>query len=104
MARILTIAIETGLQNTGVPIILLKFSLPQPEADISIVAPVVVAMFMPLPLWIAVTVVEIRRRCCRSKQSILDDRQLQVIDDGVPDSGEPLVDGLKGVSWYRKGH
>ena len=28
--RILTIAIETGIQNTGLPIILMKFSLPQP--------------------------------------------------------------------------
>jgi len=60
--RILTIAIETGIQNTGLPIILLKFSLPQPEADLSIVAPIVIAMFMPLPLWIAFAVTTIWRR------------------------------------------
>jgi len=60
--RILTIAIETGIQNTGLPIILMKFSLPQPDADLSIVAPIVIAMFMPLPLWVAVTATEIRRR------------------------------------------
>ena len=60
--RILTIAIETGIQNTGLPIILMKFSLPQPDADLSIVAPVVIAMFTPLPLWVAFSVMEIRRR------------------------------------------
>jgi len=60
--RVLTIAIETGIQNTGLPIILMKFSLPQPEADLSIVAPIVIAMFMPLPLWMAFGVREIRRR------------------------------------------
>lgn len=67
LPRVLTIAIETGIQNTGLPIILMKFSLPQPEADLSVVAPVVIAMFMPLPLWIAVMIVEIRRRCCRRR-------------------------------------
>jgi len=60
--RILTIAIETGIQNTGLPIILMKFSLPQPEADLSIVAPIVIAMFMPLPLWVAFGIMEIRNR------------------------------------------
>jgi len=60
--RVLTIAIETGIQNTGVPIVLMKFSLDQPEADLSIVAPIVIAMFMPLPLWIAFAVITIRRR------------------------------------------
>jgi len=60
--RILTIAIETGIQNTGLPIVLMKFSLPQPEADLSVVAPIVIAMFMPLPLWVAFGIREIRHR------------------------------------------
>ena len=60
--RILTIAIETGIQNTGLPIILMKFSLPQPDADLSVVSPIVIAMFMPLPLWAAFALIEIRRR------------------------------------------
>lgn len=61
-ARVLTIAIEAGIQNTGLPIVLMKFSLPQPDADLSIVGPIVIAMFMPLPLWAAFIVTEIRRR------------------------------------------
>ena len=61
-ARIVAIAIETGIQNTGIPIVLMKYSLPQPEADLSVVAPVVVAMFTPIPLWIAMVALEVRRR------------------------------------------
>jgi len=60
--RILTIAIETAIQNTGLPIILMKFSLPQPDADLSVVGPVAVAMAMNPPFYIAVAVNEIRRR------------------------------------------
>ncbi|KAI0215482.1 P3 protein [Lamellibrachia satsuma] len=63
-ARMIAIAIETGIQNTGIPIVLMKYSLPQPEADLSVVAPVVVAMFTPIPLWIAMVALEVRRRCC----------------------------------------
>ena len=63
--RILTIAIETGIQNTGIPIILLRFSLPQPDGDLSLVSPVVAATFTPIPLLIAVAVMEIRKRCCK---------------------------------------
>ena len=61
-ARVLTIAVETAIQNTGLPIVLLKFSLAQPDADLSVVGPVVIAMFMPLPLWIAFVVTAVRRR------------------------------------------
>lgn len=31
----LAIALETGIQNTGISIFLLRFSLPQPEADLT---------------------------------------------------------------------
>ncbi|XP_036345899.1 P3 protein-like [Rhagoletis pomonella] len=46
----LTIAIETGIQNTGISIFLLRFSLPQPEADLTTVIPVSVAILTPFPL------------------------------------------------------
>lgn len=46
----LTIAIETGIQNTGISIFLLRFSLPQPEADLTTVIPVSVALLTPIPL------------------------------------------------------
>lgn len=34
-ADCLTIAIETGIQNTGIAIFMLRFSLPQPQADLT---------------------------------------------------------------------
>uniref|UniRef100_T1GMG4 Uncharacterized protein n=1 Tax=Megaselia scalaris TaxID=36166 RepID=T1GMG4_MEGSC len=46
----LTIAIETGIQNTGISIALLKFCLEQPAADLTTVIPVSVAIFTPIPL------------------------------------------------------
>ncbi|ELU01824.1 hypothetical protein CAPTEDRAFT_204666, partial [Capitella teleta] len=69
--RILTIAIETAIQNTGLPIILMKLSLSQPEADLSAVSPVAIACFMPIPLWIAFSVMEIRKRCCAKQDAEL---------------------------------
>lgn len=46
----LTIAIETGIQNTGIAIFLLRFTLDQPEADLTTVVPVAVAIMTPIPL------------------------------------------------------
>lgn len=46
----LTIAIEAGIQNTGISIFLLRFSLPQPQADLTTVMPVSVAIMTPIPL------------------------------------------------------
>lgn len=48
-ADALTIAIETGIQNTGISIFLLR-SLPQPQADLTTVIPVAVAIMTPFPL------------------------------------------------------
>lgn len=46
----LAIALETGIQNTGIAIFLLRFTLPQPQADLTTVVPVSVAIMTPLPL------------------------------------------------------
>ncbi|XP_074645679.1 ileal sodium/bile acid cotransporter-like [Tubulanus polymorphus] len=83
--RILTIAIETGIQNTGVPILLITFSMSSPQGDMAIVAPIVASMFTPLPLLIAVAVLEIRKRCCKKK-----------IDDNEDDNDDDSKDEEKG--------
>lgn len=46
----LAIALETGIQNTGIAIFLLRFTLPQPQADLTTVVPVSVAIMTPVPL------------------------------------------------------
>nr|SVE88783.1 EOG090X0A3R [Daphnia sinensis]SVE89407.1 EOG090X0A3R [Daphnia sinensis]SVE90027.1 EOG090X0A3R [Daphnia sinensis] len=48
----LTIAVETGIQNTGIAIFILRVTLEQPEADINTVVPVAVAIMTPVPLFI----------------------------------------------------
>ncbi|KAF5272195.1 hypothetical protein FQA39_LY01277 [Lamprigera yunnana] len=58
----LTIAVETGIQNTGIAIFLLRFALPQPEADIVTVVPVYVATMTPLPLFIVFLYQKIKAR------------------------------------------
>ncbi|KAE9553748.1 hypothetical protein FO519_003058 [Halicephalobus sp. NKZ332] len=45
------IAIETGVQNTGIAIMILKFSFP--DADTSILMPVIVACSTPFPLLVS---------------------------------------------------
>lgn len=52
----IAISIETGIQNTGTAIVLLGFSLPDPDNDISAVVPVAASIMTPIPLtivWIA---------------------------------------------------
>ncbi|KAK0051529.1 ileal sodium/bile acid cotransporter [Biomphalaria pfeifferi] len=58
--NIITIAVETGIQNTGIPIVLLRLSLTGPDKDTSTVAPVASAMFTPIPLMIGVIYVQTR--------------------------------------------
>jgi len=55
-ADVTAIAIETGIQNTGIAIVLLKFSFAPEIADASALLPVIVACFTPLPLLVAVGV------------------------------------------------
>lgn len=49
-ADAIAIAVETGIQNTGISIFLLQFSLDQPMADLTTVIPVSVAIMTPFPL------------------------------------------------------
>lgn len=56
LRNIKAIAIETGIQNTGISIVLLQLSFGQPEGDMAAVVPVIVAMCTPPPLLIALAV------------------------------------------------
>ncbi|XP_029675974.1 ileal sodium/bile acid cotransporter-like isoform X2 [Formica exsecta] len=49
-ADIRAIAIETGIQNTGVAIFLLRFTLKPPSDDLTTVLPVSTAIMTPIPL------------------------------------------------------
>lgn len=76
--RIKTIVFETGIQNTGIPIVLLRFSLPQPEADLSSVMPVAGTMFTTLPWLIIFIILTIRRKCCPSPDDDKDEKDVSL--------------------------
>lgn len=64
---IIAISIETGVQNTGIAIFLLRFCLPQPAADLTTVAPVAVALMTPLPLLLLMFLIKCRGRSSQKK-------------------------------------
>uniref|UniRef100_A0A336M0W0 CSON009876 protein n=1 Tax=Culicoides sonorensis TaxID=179676 RepID=A0A336M0W0_CULSO len=77
LARVLTqsppdclaIAVETGIQNTGIAIYLLQV-LEQPLADMTIVVPVSVAIMTPFPL-LALYAVQKIRDCCNGREHLI---------------------------------
>ncbi|KAL7306882.1 hypothetical protein TKK_0001042 [Trichogramma kaykai] len=73
------IAIETGVQNTGVAIFLLRFSLKQPDADLTTVIPVSCAIMTPLPLMVLYCVKLVidkrKKKLMRSQEKVQDPLQ-----------------------------
>lgn len=67
----IAIAVETGIQNTGIAIFLLTYSLSQPAADLTIVVPVAVAIMTPLPLLALYCVQKIRDKCKGDREETL---------------------------------
>ncbi|VDN98188.1 unnamed protein product [Rodentolepis nana] len=82
-AEILTIAIETGIQNIGIAILVLLYSMPQPEGDIGAIMPLVISFCTPCPLLLAYIILAIKNGRCskcsgkknsqRSKSKSLED-------------------------------
>lgn len=67
-AKCITIALETGIQNIGIAIIILLYSMPQPLGDLAGVLPIVVAIFTPIPLYLTLLGLGIRR-CINARRS-----------------------------------
>ncbi|XP_030754009.1 ileal sodium/bile acid cotransporter-like isoform X2 [Sitophilus oryzae] len=65
----LAIAIETGIQNTGIAIYLLRFTLEPLHADLTTVIPVAVAIMTPFPLTAIYIYQKIRQRWWPYKKS-----------------------------------
>jgi predicted Na+-dependent transporter len=47
-----TIAIEAGIQNTGIAFMIIMYSFPQPYATQAIIVPMVVAFLTTKPFWL----------------------------------------------------
>jgi len=82
---IIAIAIETGVQNTGMAIFMLWFTLDHPAGDLAAVVPVAVATFTPLPLLFSLVYYRARNKYCpaNTKEEIDD-----ITKDLTPDSIE----------------
>jgi sodium/bile acid cotransporter 3/5 len=65
---IIAIAIETGIQNTGMAIFMLWFTLDHPAGDLAAVVPVAVATLTPFPLLTALMYYNLRRRFCAPEE------------------------------------
>ncbi|XP_039962293.1 sodium/bile acid cotransporter-like [Bactrocera tryoni] len=65
----ITIAIETGIQNIGIAIFMLNFTLPQPQADMTSAVPMANSMLTPLPLLL----IYFLKLCfCRKREKSVD--------------------------------
>lgn len=84
--NIITIAVETGIQNTGIPIVLLRMSLLGPDKDTSIVAPVASALFTPIPLVIGILYVQTRMFLEKRKKKASQEGSYIYPNNDTPDA------------------
>ncbi|XP_060080528.1 ileal sodium/bile acid cotransporter-like [Ylistrum balloti] len=61
--KVKTIAIETGMQNTGLAFIILLFAFPPPDGQLAAVAPAASAVMTPLPLFVITIIFVIYKKC-----------------------------------------
>ena len=61
--KTIAICIETGVQNTAVAIFFLRLTFPEPEADIALATPILVAMAIPIPFLLFVLTRSILKKC-----------------------------------------
>lgn len=86
---IIAIAIETGIQNTGVAIYLLRFTLHSPADDLTTIVPVSIAIMTPVPLAILFVIKLARDKLIRkaaSLQSPMDETYMEKLEkrDEIP--------------------
>ncbi|CAI5448908.1 unnamed protein product [Caenorhabditis angaria] len=82
------IAVETGIQNTGIAILLLKASFGQPDADIGSLLPVIVAAFTPGPLLLGAAVHLTFKAMRKRQQAALDNgsvekQAIELVDENI---------------------
>ena len=93
--KAIAISIETGIQNFGIPIVLLQRSFPQPEGDLGATMVNSVAIFTPLPLFIALITITIWRRCRHDKKPtdhVIADFVINTDVEAASDALVPMCD------------
>lgn len=85
-ADVTAIAIETGIQNTGIAILVLKASFSQPDADIGAVVPVIVACFTPGPLLLGAAVHMTLKRLRKKTTKSIEEKAVSGTIEAIPSS------------------
>lgn len=88
---IIAIAIETGIQNTGMAIFMLWFTLDHPAGDLAAVLPVAVATLTPFPLLSALVYYNLKRRFCNPEGQ----EMVEKVTEKEPEVTVCLVNGEK---------
>eukprot|EP00092_Neocalanus_flemingeri_P004138 GFUD01004452.1.p1 GENE.GFUD01004452.1~~GFUD01004452.1.p1 ORF type:complete len:492 (-),score=114.28 GFUD01004452.1:414-1889(-) len=98
---IIAIAVETGIQNTGMAIFMLWFTLDHPAGDLAAVVPVAVATLTPFPLLAAMVYYNLRARLCpiqTKEKEVVDkemDKEVTVsLVNGKEDRNQNLPDDI----------
>ncbi|XP_045506757.1 ileal sodium/bile acid cotransporter-like [Colias croceus] len=85
----LAISIETGVQNMGIAVFLLRYALPQPEADLTTVVPVSVSIMTPVPMMCIFIYQKISayiRNRRKAKKTAIEEENTIEVTDKVPDT------------------
>jgi len=80
---VIAIAIETGVQNTGMAIFILWFTLDQPMGDMTAVVPVAAATMTPIPLLLGLCVKKITERFCTQENPSSNEQKVCGIIKGT---------------------
>merc|ERR1719222_1587661 len=92
---IIAIAIETGIQNTGMSIFMLWHSLDHPAGDLAAVVPVAVATLTPVPLLAALAYYRARASYCplpRGEKEVDADQLQEKTGEDVKEKQEMKMD------------
>lgn len=94
--ELIAISVETGIQNSGIAIGVLKVSLADyaPLGDITLVVPVAVSMMTPIPLFILLISMKLRSRFCSKETVDENPTTLSAIED-VNNYGTTKTNGIE---------
>merc|ERR1719322_150123 len=94
---VIAIAIETGVQNTGMAIFILWFTLDQPLGDMTAVVPVAAATMTPIPLLLGLLVKKITERFCSPEITATSEQKVCGIIKGtnIPEKCNQPLENLQ---------
>ncbi|KAL4708506.1 hypothetical protein ACJJTC_014114 [Scirpophaga incertulas] len=97
-ADALAISVETGIQNTGISIFLLRYALQPPFSDIATVVPVSAAIMTPVPM-MCIYIYQKIMLCIKNRRNLHE----KIVEDAVtPVSEAPQPDVIATINVDRK--